>query len=410
MPQKHLQKKLLSDNSLFQLIDKVLEIQNNKIIVLKNVSLNEPFFKNQNFDEPQMPNILILEAMSQTGKLLLSSRDDLSGRRFSLKNIKKVEFQRPIYPGDTLRIETAIEKNQKNALEMNSKVLLEGQIVCEGKLVFALTAVPTRPQIHPTASVHPSAVLGKDVVVGPYTIIGENVVIGDRTVLEAHIMVEKWVKIGADCHIHFGCVIGSAAQDVKYTGEEAWVEIGDRNEIREYVTINRSTGKNSKTEIGSDNLIFTNVHIGHNCKIGNKIVIVNMTHIAGHVTIEDAAIIGGMTGIHQFVTIGSGAMIGGDSRLSQDVPPYMLCSGSPAYVRSLNIIGLKRRGVSLAHIKEIKTIYKTMFRSELNTSQALKQIKELAYKSPGAQKLEAFLNRDSKRGFAKKGSEDNIVI
>jgi UDP-N-acetylglucosamine acyltransferase len=404
-----LKKSILKDNTYFVLVDKILEIDNSRIVAIKNISLNEPFFSPDSFTTPELPHTLLIEAMVQTSRLLISHRDDLSGRKACFSALKKINFKKTVQPGDQIRLETRIKKVQKNSLELSTHILLEGQIICEGILVFTLTHIPSRPQIHHTASVHPSAVLGRDVVVGPYTIIGENVIIRDRTILEAHVMVEKWAKIGSDCHLHFGCVIGSAAQDIKYTGEEAWVVIGDRNEIREYVTINRSTGKNSKTEIGSDNLIFTNVHIGHNCKIGNNVVIVNMTHIAGHVTIEDRAIIGGMTGIHQFARIGQGAMIGGYSRLSQDVPPFMMCAGSPAYIRGVNVIGLKRRGVNLASVKEIKEIYRILFRSGLNTSQAIEKIKAHKFKDKHVKYLLNFITTDSKRGFAKKVEKEDAV-
>ncbi len=200
-------------------------------------------------------------------------------------------------------------------------------------------------------------------------------------------------------------MIGSAPQDVKYGGEQTWVIIGDRNEIREYVTINRSTGKGTTTEIGSDNLLLTNVHVAHNCKIGNRVIIANMTNLGGHTEIEDRVTIGGMTGIHQFVRIGQGAMVGAYTRLPQDVPPFMLCEGNPALIRGINLIGLKRNGAPKLAVEEIKTVFRMLYRSDKNTSQAIDAILKEHLKSEEANHLVRFLQVESKRGLTKKTTD-----
>ncbi|MDA1354468.1 MAG: acyl-ACP--UDP-N-acetylglucosamine O-acyltransferase [bacterium] len=261
--------------------------------------------------------------------------------------------------------------------------------------------MPSRPNIHPTASVHPTAVLGKDVIVGPYSIVGEEVFIGDRTTIEAHVMIDKWTQIGEDNHIHFGAVIGSPGQDTKYSGEKAYVSIGDRNELREYVTINRATGKDQVTRLGNDNMLMTNTHLGHNCNVGSNIIMANMVHVAGHVTIEDYAIIGGLTGVHQFVRIGKGCMIGGYSGLAQDVPPFMTCDGNPAYVRGINAIGIKRRGGDSSTVKELKEAYKLLYRSDVTHKEAIARI-EKESNSDTLAHLVAFLKQDTSRGISKK--------
>jgi UDP-N-acetylglucosamine acyltransferase len=288
---------------------------------------------------------------------------------------------------------------------MDGMALVNGELVCEGEFTFTLSLRPTRPQIHRTASVHASAILGKDVVIGPNVIIGENVVIGDNTIIEGHVMIEKWTQLGSQCHVHFGSVIGSGPQDVKYAGERSFVKIGDRNIIREYVTINRATGREAATVVGSDNLFLTNVHLAHNCHVGNHVTIANMTNIAGHSIIEDRVLIGGMTGVHQFVRIGEGAMVGAYTRLPQDVPPFMLCEGNPALIRTLNLIGLKRRGVSRVAIQEIRRIFKHYYRMEKNASQALHDIEAEGVTSSEAQRLLQFLKLDSPRGIIKKASK-----
>ena len=214
-------------------------------------------------------------------------------------------------------------------------------------------------------------------------------------------MIDKWSIIGKHNAIEFGAVIGSQAQDVKYKGEVAYVKIGDHNQIREYVTINRATGKDEVTEIGSNNMLLTNTHIGHNCKIGNHVVMANVVHVGGHVHIEDNATIGGLTGIHQFVRVGKGTMIGGYSRLIQDVPPFMLCDGNPAYVRNLNAIGCKRSGMSKSTLTDLKQLYKLLYRSNLNTKQALSEFSPKE-SSDEVDHLLAFIQHDASRGISKK--------
>jgi UDP-N-acetylglucosamine acyltransferase len=387
----------------FLLVDRILEYEDKKRIVsIKNVTINEPFFPGHFPEQPIMPGVLQLEAMAQTAAVLFLKDPEFADRLPYFAAVDNARFRKPVVPGDQLRMEMVTTKHKGAFIKMDGKALVDGKVVSQGSFVFTLTQKPSKPQIHPTAHIHSSAVLGKDVIVGPHTIVGENVIVGDRTVLEAHVKVEKWTKIGEDCHIHFGCVIGSAAQDLKYNGEEAWVIIGNRNQLREYVTINRATGKNATTKIGNDNILMTNTHLGHNCQLGNNITIANMSSIAGHTTIEDFAVIGGVTGIHQFVRIGKGAMVGGYSRLPQDVPPFTICEGNPATMKGINLIGLKRRGASANAIKEIKELFKLYFRSGKNTSQALKEISETQPKEPETIHMLNFLKEDSKRGITKK--------
>jgi UDP-N-acetylglucosamine acyltransferase len=395
----------------FLLIDRILETEDlNRVVGIKNVSANEPFFQGHFPEQPIMPGVLILEAMAQTSCAMFMSTSQFAGKLAMFAGLDKVKFRKPVVPGDQLRMEMETVKIKKNFIKMKGKALVDGKVVCEAHFFFTLVEPPSKAQIHSTASVHPSATLGKDVSVGPNCIIGEDVVIGDRTVLEGHVLVEKWTKIGEDCHFHFGCVIGSAPQDAKYNGEKTWVVIGDRNELREYVTINRGTEKNTVTEIGNDNLFLTHVHLAHNCTVGNNVTIVNMTNIAGHTTIEDKALIGGMTGIHQYARIGRGAMVGAYTRLPQDIPPYMLCEGNPAVIRGLNLVGLRRSGASKEAIQEIKNIHKEIYRSGKNTSQAMEAIEQNPPKTEEGQHLLEFLKKDSVRGFTKKTTDELVEV
>jgi len=392
----------------FLLVDRVLDFESNKrIVAIKNVTINEPFFQGHFPGSAVMPGVLIVEALSQAGAILLLKNSEHAGRQPHFTSIEKTQFKKPVYPGDQLRLEVAIESIQDTTIAFSGKALIDGKLICESSFNFMLNERPSKPQIHKTAYVDPSAVLGKNVVIGPNAIIGEHVYIGDNSIIEANTFLEKWTRIGEDCHIHFGCVIGSAPQDTSYKGEKSWVVIGDRCEIREYATINRATGADTVTEIGDDNLFLTHVHIAHNCKLGSRIIIANGTNIAGHTHVEDKVVIGGMTGIHQFCRIGRGAMVGAYTRLPQDVPPFMMCEGNPATIRGLNIIGLRRGGSDKTAIQEVKDIHRLYFRSKLTNKEAFEEIEKLHITSEEGQHLVGFLSAESKRGITKKPVKDD---
>lgn len=234
-----------------------------------------------------------------------------------------------------------------------------------------------KEQIDSTACVHSSAKLGTGVRIGPYAIIDERAEIGDSSIIDAHAVIGAGSKVGKECHIHYGAIIGDMPQDVKYAGEKTNVVMGDRNQIREYVTINRATGPGNKTILGNDNILMSHVHIGHNSKLGSNIVIVSLSQLAGHVTIEDRVVIGGMVGIPQFLRVGKMAMLGGYARIFQDIPPFMLAEGNPADVQAINAVGLKRNNIKREVITLIKEAYKLLYRSGMNTSQALEKIYEV---------------------------------
>jgi UDP-N-acetylglucosamine acyltransferase len=255
--------------------------------------------------------------------------------------------------------------------------------------------------VHPTAIVHPRAELGAGVSVGPYTIIQEGVKIGPRTRLGAHVVLEGRTTIGSDCEIFTGAVIGSPPQDLKFRGEKSEILIGDRNKIREYVTINPGTdGGGGKTQLGSDCLLMAYSHVAHDCTVGSHVIIANSAALAGHITVEDRAIIGGLVGIHQFVRVGTLAFIGGCSRVNQDIPPYSTCVGYPAAVVGLNSEGLKRLGASAEVKRSLHQAYRILFHSKLSMSHALEQVAEQANHCVEVQHLLKFI-RESKRGVTR---------
>ncbi|MGD2180600.1 acyl-ACP--UDP-N-acetylglucosamine O-acyltransferase [Lusitaniella coriacea LEGE 07167] len=237
---------------------------------------------------------------------------------------------------------------------------------------------PVKTLIHPTAVIHPDAQLHPSVEVGPYAVIGEKVKIGAQTTIGAHVVIEGSTEIGVGNKIFPGAAIGMETQDKKYQGAESWVKIGDRNRIREYVTINRATGEGEATLIGNDNLLMAYVHVAHNCTVEHGTVIANNVALAGHVCIESKATIGGVLGVHQFVHIGRLAMVGGMSRIDRDVPPYMLVEGNPAKVRSLNLLGLKRANCTPDEMAQLKQAFRMLYRSKYSFSQAVEQLYLLA--------------------------------
>lgn len=261
-------------------------------------------------------------------------------------------------------------------------------------------------KIHKTAIVHPKSEIAADVEIGPYAIIGEHVKIGKGAKIEARVSLEGWTSIGENCEIHTNAIIGHSSTDLKYKGWRSYVIIGDRNVIREYVTISRATIPEKATIIGDDNLLMHFVNIAHDTVIGNGIIMANLATLAGHVVVEDGARIGAQAAVHQYVRIGKMAMAGACSKFVQDVPPFMLSDGHPAKVRGLNTIGLKSasthsmRNLSPQSITLLKRTYKTLFRSNLNLSIAIQKVRE-GIKSDPDPEVEYLLNfiENSKRGI-----------
>lgn len=239
--------------------------------------------------------------------------------------------------------------------------------------------------IHPSAKIHPSAIveegakIGENVVIEPFCIIGADVTIGKGTVLHSHIVVNGVTEIGEDNEIFQFASIGEKNQDLKYQNEPTKTIIGNRNRIRESVTIHRGTVQGGGvTRVGDDNLFMINAHIAHDCKIKNRCILANNATLAGHVELDDFVIVGGMSAIHQFVIIGAHVMLGGGSMVSQDVPPYVMAQGNHAHPFGVNIEGLKRRGFDKPTLHAIRNVYKLIYRSGKTLEEVMPEIEHYA--------------------------------
>jgi UDP-N-acetylglucosamine acyltransferase len=245
-------------------------------------------------------------------------------------------------------------------------------------------------EVHPTAIVHDEAVLGGGVTVGPGSIIGPGVVVGDGTEIGSNVLIERDTVVGRECRIFHGAVLGTEPQDLKFEGEQAKLQIGDRTVIREYATLNRGTRATGRTSVGSDCLLMAYSHVAHDCHLGDRVIIANAVNMGGHVTIGDWAIVGGMTPIHQFVRIGEHAFVGGASRVSKDVAPYVRAAGDPLVMSGLNSVGLRRRGFGPELRLELKRAYRMFFLSDLNVTQAIERARQELDLLPEVERFIAF--------------------
>lgn len=255
--------------------------------------------------------------------------------------------------------------------------------------------------IHPTSVVSPKATLGAGVTIGPFCVVEDDVVIGDNTTLMSHVVVSNGGRIGADCRIHPGAVIATVPQDLKFKDEASLAIIGDRNVIRECVTINRGTSATGKTVVGNGNLIMAYAHIAHDCVLGSHMVVANAVQLGGHCEIGDWVVIGGVAALHQFTKVGPHAMVGACTKVVKDIPPYVLTGREPMVIEGLNKIGLKRRGFTMDTIDAIENFYDVLFRSGFNVTDGLAAYEERTPTILPEVKVCIDFIRNSKRGIAR---------
>ncbi len=251
--------------------------------------------------------------------------------------------------------------------------------------------------IHPTAVIDPAAELAEDVSVGPYSVIEANVTVGAGTDIGPHVVIKGSTRIGCQNRVFQFASIGEEPQDKKYAGEPTSLEIGDRNTIREFVTINRGTAQDDGvTRLGDDNWIMAYVHIAHDCQIGNETIFANNASLAGHVSIGDYAILGGFTLVHQFCSIGAYSLTAFGSGISKDVPPFVTVGGAPARAHGLNMEGLRRRGFPEETRKALRRAYRTLYRESLSLQDALAALREQATSCAEVTVLVEFLEQQSR--------------
>jgi UDP-N-acetylglucosamine acyltransferase len=251
--------------------------------------------------------------------------------------------------------------------------------------------------VHATAIVSPDARLGRDVVVGPCAVIEERTAIGDGCEIRAHAVVKRYTTLGSGNRVHEGAVLGGEPQDLAFRDQETALVVGDRNVIREGVTIHRSTKAGGATVIGSDCFLMACVHVAHDNRIGDHVILANNVMLAGHVEVGERAFVGGGAGVHQFCRVGRLAMIGGNAKVVQDCLPFVITDGHPARARGLNVVGLRRAGVTASQLRTLAEAYRVLLRAGLPLEPALERIARL--RDPLVDEMIEFA-RGSKRGFA----------
>jgi UDP-N-acetylglucosamine acyltransferase len=255
----------------------------------------------------------------------------------------------------------------------------------------------TETTIHPTAVIDPTAELDRSVVVEPYAVIDGNVQIGAGSVIGSNARIGAGARLGEEVKVHHGAAVGTIPQDLKFGGEDSELLVGDRTVIREFATLNRGTSARGRTEVGAECLIMAYAHVAHDCVLGDHVIMANAVQLAGHISIGDWVILGGGVVVHQFTMIGAHAMVGGGYRVNQDVPPYAIVAGYPLKVVSVNRVGLERRGFTAEQIKAISRAFRVLFRSGMNTAQALEELKSAGPETPEVRHLLEFYAK-SERG------------
>jgi UDP-N-acetylglucosamine acyltransferase len=386
----------------FVLVDRVLEHDPaGRLVAIKNVTGSEEFFEGHFPGAPVMPGVLLMEGLAQAaGIWLLQDAPDPSRLEVHLVGIDDAKFRRPAVPGDQLRLEVRVLHRRGTLCRVRGEVRTGEHRVAEANLLLQVSTLPASI-IDPSARVDPQAQLGAGVKVGAYAVIGPQVKIGAGTIVEAHAVVDGDTTIGRLNHLYPFCSVGLAPQDLKYHGEATRLEIGDRNVIREFVTLNRGTGGGGGlTSIGSDNLFMAYAHVAHDCRVGSHTIFANGATLAGHVDVADHATIGAFSAVHQFCRVGIYGFLGGYTVATKDVLPYSKTVGNRARMYGVNTLGLQRRGFKPEVISAIRHAYRVLLQSRLNTSEAVARL-EAEPMIPEVQLLVDFI-RSAKRGVVLK--------
>ncbi len=370
-----------------------------RLVAVKNVTVNEEFFQGHFPGTPLMPAVLMLESLSQVAAILLLHREDAAPNvRVYLRGVNDAKFRHQVVPGDRLRLEISIGRRRRSLARAHAAAYVGDQVVAEAELLLGLT--PDRTFIDATAIVDPRAQIGDGTTIGPHAVIGPHVRLGAGCTIGASAVVEGWTDIGDETEIFPFASIGLIPQDLKFRGEQTKLVIGRRNIFREFVTINRGTrGGGGVTEIGDRNVFMAYVHVAHDCHVGHDTIFGPHATMGGHVTVEDFANISAGSAVHQFCRVGRHGFIGGYSVVTKDALPFARTVGSrPARIFGVNTVGLTRRGLEPEVIEKLKRSFRYLLQSKLNTTKALQQIqKDRSLACAEVQYLVEFI-RTSQRG------------
>lgn len=384
----------------FVLVDRIVEHDpGSGLRASKSVTGSEEFFEGHFPGAPVMPGVLIMESLAQAaGIWLLNQAADPGLAEVHVVGIDEAKFRRPVVPGDRLDLDVRVLHRRGELCRFRGEVRCGDQRVAEARLLLRAVDLP-RPEIDPTARVDPGARLGPGVRVGPYCVVGPEVSLGAGTLLEAHVVVGGFTTLGADNRLYPFCSIGAPPQDLKYHGERTRLVLGDRNTIREYVTMHPGTeGGGGETRVGSDNLFMAQAHLAHDCVVGSHTVFANGATLAGHVNVDDWAIIGAHSAVHQFCRVGAHAFIGGYTVATKDVLPFSRTVGSrPACLFGMNRVGLERRGFSPESLAALRRAFRVLMQGRMNASAAVATIEREGPDTPEVTALLEFIH-SSRRG------------
>ncbi|MEP6783045.1 MAG: acyl-ACP--UDP-N-acetylglucosamine O-acyltransferase [Acidobacteriota bacterium] len=386
------------------LVDAVAEHEPGKrLVAFKNVTVNEDFFQGHFPGKPLMPAVLMIEALAQVAAMLLNR----AGTRVQLRGVDGAKFRKHVVPGDQLKLVVTLGARRGPLVKAKAMAEVDGQTVVEAELLLSVTE---EAAIDPGARVGFGAEVGPGTVVGPFAVIGPDVRIGRNCKIGANAVIEGYTTIGDGTEVFPYASIGLAPQDLKYKGEPTRLEIGAGNIFREFVTIHRGTvGGGGVTSIGDRNLFMNYVHVAHDCHVGNQTIFGPHATLGGHVAIADFVNVSAGSAVHQFCRVGAYAFIGGYSVITKDALPYGRTVGSrPARVFGLNLIGLKRRGFADDTLKKLRTAYRYLTQSKLNTTQAIAKIDgDAALKCPEVDNLVDFIRTASRGVILRRGKKSD---
>jgi UDP-N-acetylglucosamine acyltransferase len=394
----------------FVLVDRIVEHDSaGRLVAAKNVTGSEDFFQGHFPGQPVMPGVLILESLAQAaGIWLLKAAPDPRAVEIRVVGFDDTKFRRPVVPGDQLELEVRLVHRRGDLVRFHGEVRVGEARAAEARLLLQVATLAP-PAVDPLARVASGAVLEPGVRIGPFCVVGSEVRIGRGTVLDSNVVIDGDTRIGERNRFFPFSSIGLVPQDLKFRGEAARVEIGDRNSFREGTTVHRGTaGGGGVTRIGSDNLLMAQVHIAHDCNVGSHTICANASALSGHVEVQDFATLGGFSGVHQFCRVGTHAFMGGATIATKDVLPYSLTVGNRANLFGTNAVGLRRRGFGPEAIAALRRAFRLLQSRQLSTTQALERL-EAATPTAEVRVVIDFV-RSARRGVVltrrRAGSED----